>query len=362
MGRRVSSPTPTNEYRLAVRRIICDACRDPLYVAHQAQRTIRRLNGVWRLTLVFHRCLNHHCRRYRKLCRPEEEGTWALPHGEFGFDVIALIGQLRYGQHRSIPEIHQDLRGRGLEIAERTVTNLLARYDELLALRLTDAASLQERLIEQGRVVLGLDGLKPDVGHEVLWVVRDCLSGDVLVARTLLSEAEKELSDLLQEVQALLPVPITGVISDGQHSIRNAVHSILPDVPHQLCQYHYLREAVKPLYEADRHAKKELKKAVREIRPIERTQRGFSENKKSRHLNTWRNSLLKRPPLLRAIVLQFVVPSRMMDIPRYVLLVCVSQIGSVPLLPPSNESCKKREFPRACSFSSNGFRSACNKA
>lgn len=66
--------------------------------------------------------------RYRKLCRPEEEGTWALPHGEFGFDVIALIGQLRYGQHRSIPEIHQDLRGRGLEIAERTVTNLLARY------------------------------------------------------------------------------------------------------------------------------------------------------------------------------------------------------------------------------------------
>lgn len=280
MGRRVSSPTPTNEYRLAVRRIICDACGDPLHVAHQAQRTIRRLNGVWRLTLVFHRCLNHHCRRYRKLCRPEEEGTWALPHGEFGFDVIALIGQRGSGQHRSIPEIHQDLRGHGLEIAERTVTNLLARYDELLALRLTDAASLQERLIEQGRVVLGLDGLKPDVGHEVLWVVRDCLSGDVLVARTLLSEAEKELSDLLQEVQALLPVPITGVISDGQHSIRNAVHSILPDVPHQLCQYHYLREAVKPLYEADRHAKKELKKAVREIRPIERTLEGVLREQK----------------------------------------------------------------------------------
>jgi hypothetical protein len=84
------------------------------------------------LTLVFRRCRSSHCRRYRKLYRPEEEGTWALPHGEFGFDVIALIGQLRYGQHRSIPEMYQDLRGRGLTIAERTVTNLLARYDELL--------------------------------------------------------------------------------------------------------------------------------------------------------------------------------------------------------------------------------------
>src|SRR4051812_40921376 len=33
---------------------------------------------------------------------------------------------------------------------------------------------------------------------------------------------------------------------------------------------HYLREAAKPISEADRHAKKELKKRVRGIRPIER--------------------------------------------------------------------------------------------
>jgi hypothetical protein len=41
-------------------------------------------------------------------------------------------------------------------------------------------------------------------------------------------------------------------------------------VPHQLCHFHYLREAAKPIYEADRHAKKELKKRVRGVRPIER--------------------------------------------------------------------------------------------
>jgi hypothetical protein len=33
---------------------------------------------------------------------------------------------------------------------------------------------------------------------------------------------------------------------------------------------HYLREAAKPTYEADRHAKKELRKLVRGVRPIER--------------------------------------------------------------------------------------------
>jgi hypothetical protein len=64
--------------------------------------------------------------------------------------------------------------------------------------------------------------------------------------------------------------PFTGSCADGQHSIRNAVATAFPEIPHQLCQFHYLREAAKPLYEADRHAKKELKKQVRGIRPIER--------------------------------------------------------------------------------------------
>ena len=37
---------------------------------------------------------------------------------------------------------------------------------------------------------------------------------------------------------------------------------------------HYLREAAKPIFEADRHAKKELKKKVRGVRPIERKVEG----------------------------------------------------------------------------------------
>jgi hypothetical protein len=207
---------------------------------------------------------------YHQPYRPEEETAMALPHGEFGLDVIALIGALRYTQHRSVPEIHQDLWRRGVRIAERTVSDLLYRYEELVALRLADHTRLRERLTEQERVILALDGLQPDVGHEVLWVLRDCLSGEVLLARSLLSATEADLAALLREVAQALPVPISGVISDGQHAIRNAVQQVLPEVPHQLCQFHYLRDAAQPLYEADRHAKKELKKRVRGIRPLER--------------------------------------------------------------------------------------------
>src|SRR5262249_10220426 len=38
--------------------------------------------------------------------------------------------------------------------------------------------------------------------------------------------------------------------------------------------FHYLREAAKPIFEADRHAKKELKKRVRGVRPLERKVEG----------------------------------------------------------------------------------------
>lgn len=62
---------------------------------------------------------------------------------------------------------------------------------------------------------LAIDGLQPDVGHEVLWVLRDCLSGEVLLARSLLSACEVELASLLREVQQALDVPIREVISDG---------------------------------------------------------------------------------------------------------------------------------------------------
>src|SRR5205823_4326203 len=146
----------------------------------------------------------------------------------------------------------------------------LDRYDELKALSTADPRRLGPLLRDQGRVVLALDGLQPDVGHEVLWLLRDCLSGEVLLAKSLLSATAKDLAPLLSEVRQALPVPITAAISDGQQSIRVAVARALPGVPHQLCHFHYLREAAKPIAEADRHAKKELKKRVRGVRTIER--------------------------------------------------------------------------------------------
>ena len=270
MARMSARPTASMEKTLRPHTTGCVRCGRTLASAYVNHRTVTTLEGNQRLHLQICRCPNRDCPRYRKPYRPEEEGRMALPQYEFGLDVIARIGALRYQQHRSVPEMHQELLRRGLLICERTVTNLLDRYDELVSLRLSDGRRWKALLAKQGRVILALDGLQPDVGHEVLWVLRDCLSGEVLLARSLLSSTESDLAGLITEAKRELSVPIVGAVSDGQHSIRNAVAIALPGVPHQLCHFHYLREAARPIYEADRHAKKELKKRVRGIRPIER--------------------------------------------------------------------------------------------
>src|SRR3954462_12171888 len=252
----------------------CPACGHPMRLRYDNARTLVTLAGPGRLRLKIRRCERDDCARHHRPYRPEAEGAVALPEHEFGLDVIALVGRLRHREHRSVPEIHKRLREQGVAIAERSVTNLLDRYDELLTTTLGDSARLRQRLTTQGRVILALDGLQPDVGHEVLWVIRDCISGEILLARSLLSGTAHDLAPLLREVASAVGVPVAGVISDGQTSIRRAVAQALPGVPHQLCQFHFLREAAHPIFEADRHAKVELKKQVRGIRRIERAVEG----------------------------------------------------------------------------------------
>ena len=271
MARRTKRPPITRTLSLEPISRSCSNCGGTLWAGYDTARTITTLDDVCRLTLSVRRCHNPVCGRYRQPVRPEEEGAWALPNGEFGLDVIALIGALRYREHRSVPEIHRTLQARQVAIAQRTVTYLLERSAELLALRLADQARLKDCLVQQGHVILALDGLQPFKTQDILWVLRDTLSGDVLLARSLDRARQDDVADLLREGKDALPVPITAVVSDAQRPIRLAVQKVLPGVPHQLCQFHYLKEAAKPITEADHHAKTELKKYVKGVREIERS-------------------------------------------------------------------------------------------
>src|SRR5881227_753023 len=138
MPRRGARPQPDRTVDLPAHTRVCPACAGPLWSAATARRTVVTPEGLVRLHLQIRGCRNTDCPRHGVCLRPEQEGRFALPQHEFGLDVIALIGRLRHAEHRSVPEIHAELVRRGGPICPRSVSNLLDRYDELLALSCTD--------------------------------------------------------------------------------------------------------------------------------------------------------------------------------------------------------------------------------
>src|SRR5512147_1955647 len=138
MARRSARTQPDRTLDLPALTRTCPACDGSLWASYMTQRAVTTLDGTLRLRLQVRRCRDPLCSRDHVPLRPEQEGRYALPEHEFGLDVIALIGTLRHAQHRSVPEIHAELTRRGVPICLRTVTNLLDRYDELLALSIAD--------------------------------------------------------------------------------------------------------------------------------------------------------------------------------------------------------------------------------
>jgi hypothetical protein len=126
-----------------------------------------------------------------------------------------MAGQLRFAEQRSMRAIHRSLWERGVSLAERTVTDIVHRYTELLAPIETDPTQLVRRLWKQDRVVLAMDGIQYAADRPVLWVLRDVLSGRVFLVRTLMRAQGVDLEALVGEISAAVPVPITAVICTG---------------------------------------------------------------------------------------------------------------------------------------------------
>jgi len=112
-------------------------------------------------------------------------------------------------------------------------------YEELVTLRITDHERIKTRLQKLAHVILALDGLQPDVGHEVLWVVCDCLSEEILLARPLIADLTALLTEVKDQLKELA-IPVKGVIWDGEDTIGSAVALVFPKVAYQQCQFHAL--------------------------------------------------------------------------------------------------------------------------
>ncbi len=224
------------------------------------ERTIVTLHQVVYLVHRGYRCPDEDCPGHRVVYRSAAADALALPGFTFGLDVLLLVGTLRLGKHSTLDEVHWALLERlgtlGVSISRREVLYLIETYGALLRAG-SEVASDQgwlERVREQGGMLLSIDGIQPDKGNETVYLVREVLTGRMLLAEPTGDSETETLKRLLAPIQTL-PVSVQGIVSDAQTSLVCAIASLWPEVPHQICQIHALRDASKIIFEQDRKAK-----------------------------------------------------------------------------------------------------------
>lgn len=248
----------------------CPRCGAPLRFAYRRRRRLILLRERLALAVDVDRCSDARCPLSRGF-GPPEEARLALPKFTYGLDVLTEIARLRWVRRQSVPEIHRTLRDSyGLPISERNVDYSIQSWQELATAWVLHNGSRIEALRRQGGIILAMDGLQPEKGHDTLYLLRDTISQTNLLTRALSNSCSERLVELIEEVKGL-GVPILGVVTDKQHSLVLAVDKALPDAPHQLCQFHFFRNLAKPVMEADRAMKKGIKKRLRGIAPVERS-------------------------------------------------------------------------------------------
>jgi hypothetical protein len=146
-------------------------------------------------------------------------------------------------------------------------------YQTMLAARQQDPERLADDYREIAALVLTIDGLHPEKGHEPFYVVRELMRKRVWCAEPLLSSAMQEVRRVIvlaRQWAERVDTPVRGGMSDTQEAFVTAIAAECPGTPHRSCHNHLLRDVAQPVLELDRRAKVKRRSTVRGVRAIER--------------------------------------------------------------------------------------------
>src|SRR5215213_1524791 len=269
----------------------CPACGRRMYICDHRYRRFHTLDGPVQLICKLNHCPDPACPGHAKTKSPELEITLALPQMAIGWDVFCWIGHRRFSRHMAISLIQSELLDDyGIKLSEDAVDQYIRRYQAMLAARQQDAESLRRHYGSAAEIILCIDGLQPEKGHETLYVVRELTRKRVWFAEPLISATADEVRPLIakaKEWARSLGVPVGLWISDKQDAFVKGIAAEFPDVPHRYCDNHFLRDVAKPVLEADSHTKVQMRKKVRGLRKIEqavlKTRRTSGEETSAAH-------------------------------------------------------------------------------
>src|SRR3954465_9356612 len=180
----------------------CPTCGRMMHVCDHRYRRFHTLRGPVELLCRLDRCPDPHCPGHAKTKSPETEVTLALPKWAIAWDVFCWIGHRRCSRHMAIPLIQSELLDDyAITLSGDAIEKYIRRYQVMLAARQQDAELLRRQYPAGAEIILCIDGLRPEKGHETLYVVRELTRKRVWFAEPLLSATEDEVRRLVTKAR-----------------------------------------------------------------------------------------------------------------------------------------------------------------
>ena len=252
----------------------CQHCAGDLRICDHRHRDIQVFGGRLHLVCRLGQCKKDLCPMRHRTVSPESEMGIAPPRLLVGWEPFAWIGHRRLAKDWRVAQIRDELHDSyQVELSVDSIEHYIARYQAMLAAQAQDPLLLAEAYRDSAGVILSIDGLQPEKGHETLYVVRELTCKRVWFAVPLISSAAPEVARLLVQAKEWahrLDKPVLAWVSDKQDAFVTGIAELFPDVPHRYCANHFLRDAARPMLDVDCHAKVQMRRKVRGLREIER--------------------------------------------------------------------------------------------
>ena len=273
MSRLQVDPARVREIVLVREDRACPECGAKMHIRCCRMRSIHSLQGPMRLIVKLVQCRNEHCDN-TKTFAPEQEAEYAMPRWGIGWDVFCWIGQRRFSRHWSVPQIRHELADSyDILLSDDAIEDHIASYQNMVAARHQDLREMKDAYHGTDDIVLTIDGLQPEKGHETLYVVREVTRNRVWFAEPLLSGATDEIRKLFvraKQLAAKLNLKVVLWISDKQDAFLKCIDEEFSGVPHRYCENHFFRDLAKPVLDMDSTAKKKMRGKIRGLRALER--------------------------------------------------------------------------------------------
>lgn len=248
----------------------CVLCGSKLKQKSTATRNLTNLKHKAALSVQVCGCINVDCPNTYARLRPVSYLNQIVPESGYGIDVYGLIAYLRFTNRLTIREI-TDYIGTHyphVEVLERQIDNIIKHISLCISQSGKNAEHLKHYFSQrnQSTLQLSIDGVAPEQGHNILYIVREVISGKILFAHySTHSDAESITNEILLPLKNLLSsadLSIGGWIADKELALSKAIVDVFPLVPFQHCQSHFLAAMKKPLTQSDTDLGKRIKKTL----------------------------------------------------------------------------------------------------